>query len=57
MTLDGDTNKHVIGNTIHSADVLRMMHFIVSKEQITYLKTLFSYMMKVYNPHYICAHT
>ena len=23
MTLDGDTKKHLIGNTIHSADVLR----------------------------------
>ena len=34
---------------------ITMMHFIVSKEQITYLKNTI-YMMKVYNPHYICAH-
>ena len=50
------TQKHVIGNTVHSANGITM-HFIVNKEQITYLKTLFTWWKFTIHTTYVCTHS
>ena len=57
MTSDGDTKKRLIENTVLVHSATYYDDAFHSKQRANYSFKNTVYMMKVYSPHYLCAHT